>query len=132
MFPTMRELVCFAAALGYETQRRLPVDGPTNEIDARIFERSETAMDLLYLIALSEEKKSDVLMPDREDYAVTIFEEYAAGGLAEIREWLHARPEDQHGEQALLNGLQKRGLMEAGQPEVDDILGQVTFDVAGR
>ena len=51
---------------------------PTNDIDARIFERSDTAMDLLYLIALAEEKKSDVLMPDREEQAVEIFEQYVS------------------------------------------------------
>ena len=131
IFATMRELICFAAALGFQVKRRVPVDGPTNEIDARIFERSETAMDLFYLIALSEEQKSDVLMPDREDQATKIFEEYVAGGLAEIRDWLQARPEDQYGDQALLAGLQKNGLLKATEPRVDDVLGQVSFDAAG-
>ena len=131
IFATMRELVCFAAALGFQVKRRVPIDGPTNEIDARIFERSETAMDLLYLIALSEEKQSDVLMPDREEQATRIFEEYVAGGLAEIREWTLARPEDQYGDQALLTGLLKSGLLKASDPEVDDVLSQVHFDAAG-
>ena len=27
MFSTMRELVCFAAALGFEVNRRVPIDG---------------------------------------------------------------------------------------------------------
>lgn len=131
IFATMRDLVCFAAALGFEVKRRVAIEGPTNEIDARIFERSETAMDLLYLIALSEERNSDVLMPDREEQAARIFEEYSAGGLAEIRDWLQARPEDEHGDQALLAGLQRKGLLMASEPQIDDVLGQVNFDAAG-
>lgn len=131
IFATMRDLVCFAAALGFEVKRRIVIEGPTNEIDARIFERSEMAMDLLYLIALSEEKNSDVLLPDREEQATTIFEEYSAGGLAEIRDWLQARPEDEHGDQALLAGLQENGFLIASKPQIDDVLGQVSFDAEG-
>lgn len=127
MFGTMRELVCFAAALGFEARRRLPLAGATNEIDARIFERSDAALDLLYLIALSEEKKTEVLLPEQEELAVRIFEEYVAGGLALIDEWMKGRPDDEHGDQAMLAGLQASGLLKAPEPKVDDVISDIRF-----
>src|SRR5688572_23848247 len=77
IFPTMRELVCFAAVLGFEHDRRKALEGKTFEIDARIFQGSQQAVDLLYLVALAATKNGDILQEEREDEVVGIFEEYA-------------------------------------------------------
>jgi dnd system-associated protein 4 len=123
----MRELVCFAAVLGYQVNRRVALTGATEEVDGRIMERSDAAVDLVNLVALCETREIDALLPEREEEAIKLFEEYAAGGLDEIRAWLAERPDDERGDQAIIVGLQSRGLLGDDEPGVDDVLATVTF-----
>ena len=127
LFPTMRELICFAAALGYQQDRRIPLSGKTHEIDARIIENSEAAIDMVYLVALAGIRDVHILMPDREDDAVTVFEEYANGGLAILEEWMAATPGDIDGDLALLNGFRANGMLGNTPPSVDTAISDVTF-----
>ena len=82
LFPTIRELLCFAALLGYSEGRRLPLDpsAGTEDVSYQQFERGD-AEDLIYLIALAETKDPAVLREDEEGRCAEIFEEYANGGL---------------------------------------------------
>src|SRR5688500_7149337 len=81
LFPTIRDVMCFAAVLGFQTQVRRPLSESTNEVDSRIWGNSSQAMDLVYLIALAAEKDGEVLREENEDKMIQIFEEYAQGGF---------------------------------------------------
>ena len=87
LFPTIRELLCFAALLGYSERRRLPLDKKKGfeDVSYQQFERGD-AEDLIYLIALAETKNPEVLKDGEESLCAEIFEEYANGGLQVIQE----------------------------------------------
>ena len=87
LFPTIRELLCFAALLGYSERRRLPLDKEKGfeDVSYQQFERGD-AEDLIYLIALAETKNPEVLKDGEESRCAEIFEEYANGGLQVIQE----------------------------------------------
>lgn len=87
LFPTIRELLCFSALLGYSEKRRIPIDRDkgVEDVQYEIFERGGTD-DLIYLIALAETKDPEVLKDGEEKRCVNIFEEYANGGLQIIHE----------------------------------------------
>ena len=106
IFPTMRELICFAAVLGFEHEKRTELNGKTFEVvGGRIFEGSPLAMDLLYLLALASEKNADILRD--EEPMLKIFEEYSQGGLEILQGWLREKSEDTKGDKAILEALQK-------------------------
>jgi len=87
LFPTIRELLCFAALLGYSENRRIPLDrvAGTEDVSYQQFERGD-AEDLIYLIALAETKDPDILKDGEESRCAEIFEEYANGGLQILRD----------------------------------------------
>jgi dnd system-associated protein 4 len=127
VFPTMRELLCFAAALGFQADRRRGLDDKTLEIDGRIFENSDLAVDVVYLIALAGTRAVDILQPEREGDAVTVFEEYANGGLDILKEWFGANPGDLDGDQTLLGGFRQASLLRDGSTPIETALTNVTF-----
>ena len=53
LFPTMRELLCFAAVLGFDEGTRKRLDEKTLDIDGRIFANHPPTLDLMYLLALA-------------------------------------------------------------------------------
>jgi dnd system-associated protein 4 len=87
LFPTIRELLCFAALLGYSEGRRVPLDRTTGleDVSYQQFERGDAA-DLIYLIALAETKDPEILKDGEESRSAEIFEEYANGGLQILRD----------------------------------------------
>lgn len=111
VFPTMRELMCFAAVLGYENKKRMKLGNKTHDIDARIWERSQQAMDLVYLIALVDQQDGEILRDEREDDALGIFEEYANGGLDVLAGWMKEKPDDLNGDRAILAALSSYGFL---------------------
>lgn len=126
IFPTMRELMCFAAVLGFEKDRKRQLDGTTSEIDGRTFENHQQSLDLIYLIALADAKNVDMLRENHEDECLSIFEQYAEGGFQEIAAWLKERPEDENGDEAILQALQKKGFLGEARG-VDSAIHDVTF-----
>jgi dnd system-associated protein 4 len=127
LFPTMRELQCFAAALGFQENRRNPLEGKTAEIDGRIFENSELATDMVYLIALAGAGDVNILQPEREDDAISVFEEFANGGFEILSEWFAANAGDIDGDQALFAGLSRSGLLGNAKPSVAGALADIKF-----
>lgn len=87
LFPTIRELLCFAALLGYSEERRIPLDrdAGVEDVSYQQFERGD-AEDLIYLIGLAETKDPEILRDGEESRCAEIFEEYANGGLQILRE----------------------------------------------
>lgn len=126
IFPTMRELMCFAAILGFENERKKPLEDSTKEIDGRTFESHDKALDLIYLLALADAKNAEVLRDESEDSAIAIFEQYAEGGFDILLGWLREKPEDPFGDKAILAALDAHGFLQ--QPRnVDDAAPDVSF-----
>lgn len=124
LFRTFRELSCFAAMLGYEQGRRRVLDGPTELlVDGRIFEGSETALDVAYLLGLAESVDPDVLADNSEssEKLALIFEELTAGGLDILGEWLEAEPSDPNGDRAVLTALNNGGYLDRAEAAGDAI-----------
>ena len=76
IFATKRDLLCFAAVLGYEVQRRGIIEAKAVDfVDPRPFENSQEAMNLLHLLGLAVTKDADALRDDNDDKLVSIFED---------------------------------------------------------
>jgi dnd system-associated protein 4 len=123
----MRDLICFAAVLGFNEGVRTPLTGPTAEIDGRTFESSPAAIDLMYLLGLASERDAVILQNEHEDALITAFEEYAATGLLTISSWLNEKPDDEHGDQALLAALRRHGFLDSSRTTIDSVVDQVAF-----
>ncbi len=128
IFPTFRDLLCFAAILGFETGTQLTLDSKSDDfVDGRVFGKDDLSMDLLYLIALAEKRDVDILRDDNEDTMIQIFEQYANGGLQILTDWLREHPEDPHGDQALLAALLSKGFLQNENKPLHDVAAEVTF-----
>lgn len=121
LFLTIRELMCFAAMLGYSKGRSEKLDRKVGVEDIAIqqFEVNDS-IDFIYLIALAQQKNLDVLEEGNEDDAVTIFEEYANGGLEIIAEWMRSSPDDPYGDRACLIGLERDGYIARAKKEKEE------------
>ena len=119
VFPTIRELLCFAALLGFSEQRRLPIDKTkgVEDVSYQQFERGD-AEDLIYLIALAETKNPAILKDGEEDKCAEIFEEYANGGLQIIRDAM-LRTGGEHPDRDVLELMKERNYLTVEDPEPD-------------
>ena len=127
IFATQREFMCFLATLGFSTGVRKPIEGKTAELDGRVFDTHEQSRDIVYLIGLAGSLNAEVLMPEREDEAVTIFEEYAVSGFHEIDRWLKECPDDHIGDQAILTALRRHGYFGSSGETIEQVLDGVDF-----
>jgi dnd system-associated protein 4 len=112
IFPTIRELMCFAAVLGFENNHRSKLQDATNDVEGRIFLNSQQSLDLIYLIALASEKDGDILREEKEDRMIQVFEEYAQGGFEILEQWMKEKPGDLYGDEAILEAFSKYGFLE--------------------
>jgi dnd system-associated protein 4 len=126
IFPTIRELMCFAATLGFQCDARTKLDEMTNDVDGRRFGEHSDTVDLMCLLSLAEEKSGEVLRDSREDDRVVIFEEYANGGFGIIQRWFNARPDDLTGDAAIVDGLLKDKFLTV-PTNTEDAIPRVTF-----
>ena len=128
IFPTFRDLLCFAAVLGFEMDSKMPIQNQSDTfVDGRVFERDDLSMDLMYLIGLADSNDVDILREDNEDKLANIFEQYANGGLRVIGEWLLEHPEDTSGDKALVAALISKGFLDVGPKPLHDVASEVTF-----
>lgn len=126
IFPTIRELMCFAAVLGFENDRRSKLEDSTNDTEGRIFLNSQQSLDLIYLIALAAEKDPEILREENEEKMFQTFEEYAQGGFEILEQWMKEKPEDHFGNEAILAAFSKYNLLEREvDPEI--AVGEISF-----
>jgi dnd system-associated protein 4 len=123
LFPTIRELLCFAALLGYSEGRRIPLDRSegTEDVSYQQFERRD-AEDLIFLIALADSKDPEILKDGEEGRCSEIFEEYANGGLQVLRDAM-LRSGGEYPDRDILELLKKSGYLniEEAEPDIDGI-----------
>lgn len=119
LFPTIRELLCFAALLGFSEKRRVPLDRSkgVEDVSYQQFERDDSH-NLIFLIALAETEDPDILREGQEAQCAEIFEEYANGGLAIIKDHL-LREGGEYPDRALMSMLRERGYLVPAQAEPD-------------
>jgi dnd system-associated protein 4 len=128
LFVTKRDLLCFAAVLGFEGNRRNKIlEKPTDFVDPRNFENSQEAMNLLYLIGLAVTKDVDSLREDKEEELVAIFEEFADGGLCTVEEWLRDTPSDPNGDRAIVEALKTHGFLAPPEEPIEAVVAEVEF-----
>lgn len=126
IFPTMRELISFAAMLGFEMDNHPALKGDTLEIDWRIWQNNQLAMDLLFLIPLAHRQSAEILREEAEEELIQVFEEYANGGLEILQGWMNEKPDDLNGDRAILAALQKRGFLQPTK-QAEDVLADIEF-----
>jgi dnd system-associated protein 4 len=125
LFPTIRELLCFAALLGFSETMRIPLDRSkgTEDVSYQQFERGE-AEDLIWLIALDETKDPSVLKDGEEGRCAEIFEEYANGGLSIIADALR-RSGGEFPDRDIVEMLMEKGYLTVEDDEPD--VAEITF-----
>ncbi len=123
LFPTIRELLCFAAMLGYSEGRRIPLDRSDGieDVSYQQFERGD-AEDLIYLLALAETKNPDILKDGEESKCAEIFEEYANGGFQILRDSMLCSG-GEYPDRDILELLKKSGYLniEDSEPDIEGI-----------
>jgi dnd system-associated protein 4 len=126
LFPTIRELLCFAALLGFSEKRRAPLDRSkgVEDVSYQQFEREGDAEDLLWVIAVAETGDSEILREGNEAQCAQIFEEYANGGFEIINDFM-IKNGSEYPDRALLALLKEKGYLQEGQAEPD--LGAIRF-----
>ena len=89
IFPTIRELMCFAALLGFAEKRRIKLDEKYDRLGIEnVVWENHPNQDIIFLVALADSKDTDILRDGREAECVRIFEEYANGGFEVIQDAL--------------------------------------------
>lgn len=92
IFTEIWQLLLFAAAVGYRHQRREKLSDADSgkAINPQLFEKSPGGLGFQYLLALVADKSAEHLSSSEEndDFRITLFEEYANGGLALLGEEL--------------------------------------------
>ena len=109
IFPTIKDLLCFAAVLGFSEGKKIPLSEKykKEDIQKQIF-IDDGKVNIIFLIALADQKDSNVLRDDNPVDIVKIFEEYANGGLEIMKAWEIDTPDDTRGDKALVHGLIKK------------------------
>lgn len=89
VFNLKAEIITFAAALGYSKNRRIPFDDSSEQIRQDVFENNGYDI-VINLIAIADSRDPIILRSSDfdENRRITIFEEYANGGLQILEEEL--------------------------------------------
>jgi dnd system-associated protein 4 len=83
-FSTLAQVLTFAAGLGYAEGRREPFTNSAEQIDFDVFDRLGVG-GLIDMLAATVHENLSILGPNHADERLTIFEEFANGGLEVIQ-----------------------------------------------
>lgn len=101
VFKEIWKLLLFAAQVGMKNNARTPIKAadPGKGIDQSTFGNCPAWPGVLYLMALAETQKSEILSgsQEAEDERVILFQEYANGGLAILNNFFTGRAIDLDG-----------------------------------
>lgn len=101
VFKEIWKLLLFAAQVGVKNNARTPLKAadPGKGIDQTTFGNCPAWPGVLYLMTLAETQKSESLSgsQDAEDERVSVFQEYANGGLKILQDFFAGRPIDLDG-----------------------------------
>ncbi|PBA28931.1 DNA phosphorothioation-associated protein 4 [Mycobacterium intracellulare] len=128
-FPTYRDILLFAAAVGFHQQRRVPFTASSGDpIRYGVLTDPGFSDTLIKMIAANTVSDDPEIMDDsRLEERIKIFEEYANGGLEYIQEQINVRhqPVDLVVVDLVTDAL---AYNEGAKPlSVDELLGGVTW-----
>ena len=107
IFQYIKDLMIFAAMIGYSEGKREPVHGDAIDIIMDTY-ASDQKDGFIYLFALIESKDGSCLKDINLHSSVRVFEEYCNAGLAIIQGWLDAAPGDPSGVDTILDHVYKQ------------------------
>jgi len=91
-FPTYRDILLFAAAVGYRQDRRVPFAAASGDpIRSDVLVAPGFSDTLINMIAANVVDDPEIMDDTRMDERFKIFEEYANGGLEYIQEQVNVR-----------------------------------------
>lgn len=89
IFSTIKELMVFAALIGYQLDDYQPLKPKVDKKDIKLRIYASTGHDAyIYLLALAKEPSLDILKDDNLRDAIGIFEAYCNAGLKHIDSWI--------------------------------------------
>lgn len=92
MFPTYRDILLFAAAVGYQHNRRQPFSSAFGDpIRYEVLTAPGFSDTLINMIAVNVDTDPEIMDGSRIEERIKIFEEYANGGLEYIQEQINMR-----------------------------------------
>jgi dnd system-associated protein 4 len=90
-FPTMREVLLFAAAFGWSRKHKESFEEFGEPIRYGVFSRSATAAAFIDALAVAEYPNDPMILADDSlEHRIRVFEAYANGGLGEIQGEINA------------------------------------------
>lgn len=107
IFQYLKDLMVFAAMVGYSSEKRRKLTGDSIEIILDTY-ASDEKDGFIYLLGLLEYKEGHILKDQSIRECVTVFEEYCNEGLYTIEKWLNDNPGDSSAVTTLLNEIYKR------------------------
>ena len=107
IFQYLKDIMVFAAMVGYSEGVREPVTGDTIEIILDTYSSDEKDR-FIYLLALIETKDGACLKDANLHSSIIFFEEYCNAGLAIIKRWLDENPGDLGGVDTILEKVYER------------------------
>jgi dnd system-associated protein 4 len=91
-FGEIRDVLTFAAALGYKHNRKVPLTATGEAIRWETAKNRRGTEPLVGMLALASSEDGEVVADDRFDEQIRFFEEYANGGLEILGEILNRSP----------------------------------------
>ena len=127
VFPTIRELLCFAAMLGYALgkKHKFPENYKKHDVSWAQFLANESD-DYIYLIAVADTKSTECLKSEPVIDLVDIFEEYINGGFEVILSWF-SKYSNQNGLKAIVSGLFDEGFINSENISKEEIVKSLSF-----
>jgi dnd system-associated protein 4 len=120
VFKEIWRLLVFAAQVGFRSDRkeRLTATDSGKGIDQSTFGNNPAWPGILYLMALAEKGSAEALggSAENEEERLAMFQEYANGGLAILRDFFSSRPASLD---ALIEFIDSQRLSKQGKPDLD-------------
>ncbi|KXS55531.1 MAG: hypothetical protein AWU57_93 [Marinobacter sp. T13-3] len=104
IFQYLKDLMVFAAMVGYSRGERREVEGDTVEIILETYATDEKD-GFIYLLGLLEHRDGHILKDQNLRKCVEVFEGYCNAGLYIIEGWLDDNPGDPSGIETLLHNI---------------------------
>ena len=118
-FPTMRDVLLFAAGVGVAFERRVPFEKASEPIRYEVLTSEAFADAFVSMIAaVNADQDPEILDGARISERLLIFEEYANGGLEYIQEQANVRKQPH---EVVLRTLVTEALTDAGEGKAASI-----------
>ena len=118
MFPFIKDLMVFAASIGYSLKQRTPLKGESAGITLGTYS-SDGQDGFIYLFGLLESKNGESLRFDNLRETIKIYEEFCNAGLYEIQKWLDNNPSDPSGTDTILTKMLEKIIQVEKSVDID-------------